>query len=144
MGDVQEAKLAVAASKRTGLPVVACMVFDSGTEYDRTMTGDTIEECVHVLEAAGADVIGSNCGGDIERYAAICERLRAATTLPLWLKPNAGLPEIVAGTLTYGMRPEEFASHAGTLRQAGAQFIGGCCGTTPAFIRALVHSLLPR
>jgi 5-methyltetrahydrofolate--homocysteine methyltransferase len=141
MGDLEEARIAVAAAKETGLPVVASMVYDAGKEFDRTMMGTTVEEAVAALTDAGADVIGANCGLGIEFFEKITGRLRAATALPLWIKPNAGLPEVIAGEIVYKTTPEEFASYAPGIRDAGAQFIGGCCGTDPDFVRALVRKL---
>jgi 5-methyltetrahydrofolate--homocysteine methyltransferase len=141
MSDLEEAKIAVAAAKETGLPVVASMVYDAGKEFDRTMMGTTIEEGAAALAEAGADVIGANCGLGIEFFETVTKRLRAATTLPVWIKPNAGLPEVVAGEIVYKTTPEEFASYALGIREAGAQFIGGCCGTNPDFVRALVRTL---
>ena len=101
MSDLAEAKLAVAAAKRTGLPVVACMVFDSGKDKDRTMMGTPVEQAAETLAAAGADVIGANCGQGPAGYVAICRRLRAATDRPVWIKPNAGLPQIQDGQTVY-------------------------------------------
>lgn len=145
MSDPAEANLAVAAARATGLPVIACMTFDSGREHDRTMMGITPERAAAELTAAGTDVIGANCGQSAESYIAICRRLRAATDLPLWMKPNAGLPEIRDGRLQYCETPQSFSSHAQTLVDAGASFIGGCCGTTPEFIRELsAHLAAPR
>ncbi len=137
MSDLTEATLAVRAAHGTGLPVVACMSFDSGRMKDRTMMGITPEQAAHNLTAAGASVIGANCGLGIDAYIPVCKRLRAATDTPLWIKPNAGTPEIVNGRVTYRTSPDEFAAHAEMLVSAGADFIGGCCGTTPAFIRAI-------
>jgi len=137
MSDLEEAKVAVAALRETGLPVVASMVFDSGKEKDRTMTGVTAEKAAQELTAAGADVIGANCGRGIAGYISICQRLHASTERPIWIKPNAGLPEMVAGKVVYKTTPEEFAGFVPALLQAGASFIGGCCGTGPDFIRAV-------
>ncbi len=137
MSDPAEAKLAVAAARATSLPVIVCMTFDSGREHDRTMMGITPEQAAAELTAAGADVIGANCGQGAEGYVAICKRLRAATNLPLWIKPNAGLPEITEGHLQYRETPQSFAVHIKALIKAGATFVGGCCGTTPEFIREL-------
>lgn len=143
MSDLEEAKAALSAAKATGLPVVACMVFDAGKDKDRTMTGATPELVARELTAAGADVIGANCGVGIERYVPVCQRLRAATDRPIWIKPNAGLPVLVDGRVVYQTHPEEFASHVPNLVQAGANFIGGCCGTSPEFIRAVKRTLHP-
>ena len=141
MSDLEEAILAVAAAKQTGLPVVACMVFDSGRNKDRTMTGVTPEQAAAGLAAAGADVIGSNCGQGIAGFVNLCRRLRAATDRPIWIKANAGLPELVDGRAVYRATPEEFASYIPALLEAGASFIGGCCGTSPEFIRAVDRTL---
>jgi methionine synthase I (cobalamin-dependent) len=139
MSDLDEAQLALAAAKATGLPVVACMVFDAGRDKDRTMMGATPEQVAAALQAAGADVIGANCGVGIEQYVPVCRRLKAATDRPIWIKANAGLPVLEAGKVLYRTSPEEFASHVPALLEAGASFLGGCCGTNPDFIRAVLR-----
>jgi 5-methyltetrahydrofolate--homocysteine methyltransferase len=141
MSDLEEARLAVAAARSTGLPVVACVVFDSGRDKDRTMMGQTPEQVAQGLSAAGADVVGSNCGQGIAGFVSICRRLHAATDRPIWIKPNAGLPELVEGRAVYRTTPEEFAAYLPALLEAGASFVGGCCGTTPEFIAALSRRL---
>jgi methionine synthase I (cobalamin-dependent) len=141
MSDLEEARLAVEAAHATGLPVVACMVFDSGKEKDRTMMGTTPEQAVQALTSAGADVVGANCGQGIAAFTTVCRRLRAASAHPVWIKPNAGLPEMIDQRAVYRTLPDEFAGHAQSLLAAGASFLGGCCGTTPDFIRALVASM---
>lgn len=141
MSDLLEAELAVAAARTTGLPVVACMVFDSGKNRDRTMMGITPEHAARALSAAGADVIGANCGQGIAGFLPLCQRLRAATSLPIWIKPNAGLPQLVAGRTVYAGTPEAFADRVPALIAAGASFIGGCCGTSPDFIAAIGRRL---
>ena len=137
MSDLDEARIAVAAAVTTGLPVVACMVFDSGRHRDRTMTGATPSDAAVELVRAGACVIGANCGLGIEAYVPVCAALAAATDRPVWIKPNAGLPTLADGRAVYAMTAEQFASHVPALIAAGARFIGGCCGTTPAFVAAL-------
>jgi methionine synthase I (cobalamin-dependent) len=104
---------------------------------DRTMTGVTPEEAAGELTAAGAEVIGANCGQGIAGYTTICRRLHDATDRPIWVKPNAGTPEIIGDQAVYHTSPREFAQSASALLQAGASFVGGCCGTTPEFIQAL-------
>lgn len=141
MSDVEEALLAVEAAKATGLPVVACMVFDSGKDRDRTMTGVTPEQAVSALAGAGVDVVGANCGQGIDGFVSVCRRMRAVTALPLWMKANAGLPELVNGAVTYRTSPEEFAARVPDLCAAGAVFVGGCCGTHPEFIRRTTEVL---
>ncbi len=137
MADLAEAAIAVRAAKSTGLPVVACMVFDSGRQKDRTMMGATPEQAAAALAGAGADVIGANCGQGIAGFHVICQRLKAATQLPIWIKANAGLPQMVDGRPHYTTTPEEFAGHVPELLRHGARFIGGCCGSNPAFIKAV-------
>ncbi|GAB6184726.1 homocysteine S-methyltransferase family protein [Thermopirellula anaerolimosa] len=141
MSDPQEAVLAIRAAKTVGMVTVACMSFDSGKNRDRTMMGTTPEQAAEALTRAGADVVGANCGQGIEGYVAIAHRLKAATDRPIWIKANAGMPEIVDGKAAYVMTPDEFASHLPQLVELGVAFIGGCCGTSPAFISALRRRL---
>jgi methionine synthase I (cobalamin-dependent) len=147
MSDLEEARIAVRAAKATDLPVVASMVFDSGKNKDRTMMGITPEQAAAGLVEAGADVIGSNCGQGIAGFVKICARLKsAAGGRPVWIKANAGLPTVKEGKVSYDTTPQQFASYVPALMEAGASFIGGCCGTSPDFIRALRLKLdsLPR
>jgi 5-methyltetrahydrofolate--homocysteine methyltransferase len=141
MADLTEASLAVRAASRTGLPVVTCMVFDSGRDKDRTSMGVTVEESVDRLTDAGADVVGANCGQGIAGFIPICRRLAQATGLPIWVKANAGLPELENERPVYRTTPDDFASHIPDLVAAGATFIGGCCGTNPFYIRAVRQKL---
>ena len=139
MSDPAEAELAVKAAKSTGLPVAVSFVFDSGKNNDRTMMGTTPEQMVRQMTDAGADIIGSNCGQGIDGFIPICRRMRAVTAMPIWMKANAGLPEIEDGKAVYRQSPEHFAEKARELAQAGANFIGGCCGTSPDFVQALAN-----
>jgi methionine synthase I (cobalamin-dependent) len=142
MADIEEARIAIGAAKTTGLPVVASMVFDSGKDKDRTMMGVTPEQAAAALVEAGADVVGANCGQGIAGFVPICARLKAAAGgHPIWIKANAGLPQMQDGRATYAMTPAEFAGYIPALLQAGADFLGGCCGTSPDFIRTLRDGL---
>ncbi len=136
MTDLEEAVIAVTAARETGLPVGCSMVFDSGKNKDRTMMGATPERVAAQLEGAGADIVGANCGVGIDAYIEVCRRLHAAAAKPVWIKPNAGLPEVVDGKVVYRTTPGEFAAKVPALIEAGASFIGGCCGTNPDFIRS--------
>ena len=138
MSDIEEARLAVEAARRTGLPVVASFAFDSGKNKDRTMMGATPEAVAVAMVEAGADAVGANCGVGVELSVPICKRLCAACDLPVWIKPNAGLPTIEGTAIHYATSAEYFASHYAALAEAGASFVGSCCGSTPDFIRALV------
>ena len=141
MSDLAEAGIAVEEAKATGLPVVACMVFDSGKNRDRTMMGVSPTQAAEELTRIGADAIGANCGTGVEDYIPICATLAAATPLPVWIKPNAGLPELENGEVVYRTTPSEFAANVSKLLEAGARFVGGCCGTTPEFIEAMRREL---
>jgi methionine synthase I (cobalamin-dependent) len=141
MSDLTEATLAIEAAVSTGLPVVACMSFDSGKRRDRTMMGVSPAEAADALTRAGVDVVGANCGTGIDDYIGLCAALAQATDLPIWIKPNAGIPELEGGDVVYRTTPEEFAARLPAVVQAGARFVGGCCGTGPKFIEAMRRRL---
>jgi len=140
MSEIDEARLAVEAAHRTGLPVIVSFAFDSGKNKDRTMMGATPESIAEAMVEAGADAIGANCGVGVAQVVPICKRLRAACDLPLWIKPNAGLPTLEGNAIHYATSAEFFASHFAALREAGADFVGSCCGSNPSFIRALIKA----
>lgn len=135
--DPMEAEIILRAAKTTGLPVIVSFTFDTGKAHDRTLTGDKPESVAQRMEQAGADAIGANCGAGIDHFVTLCRRLRESCQLPLWMKPNAGLPVVENGKLHYRQSPQEFAAHLPELLAAGASFVGGCCGTSPAFVAAL-------
>jgi methionine synthase I (cobalamin-dependent) len=137
MMDLTEAELAVRAAKSTGLPVVACMTFGRGKNKDHTMMGVSIEEAVESLSNLGADVVGSNCGQGLEGMLNVCKALDEQTDLPIWIKSNAGIPEYEDDKTIYGTTAEQFAELVGPVIDAGADFIGGCCGTSPAYIELI-------
>jgi methionine synthase I (cobalamin-dependent) len=135
--DPMEAEIILRAAKATGLPVIVSFTFDTGKAHDRTLTGDKPESIAQRMEQAGADAIGANCGAGIDHFVTLCRRMRESCQLPLWMKPNAGLPVVENGKLHYRQSPQEFAAHLPELLAAGASFVGGCCGTSPAFVAAL-------
>lgn len=137
MADIDEAVIAGTAAKKTGLPVVVSMVYGAGAGKDRTIMGVTPEQAAARLSEAGVDVIGANCGQGIQGFIAICQRLKAACDLPLWMKANAGLPELDGEKVVYRSTPQDFAAHVPALVEAGASFVGGCCGTSPDYIKAM-------
>jgi len=128
-----------AVRENTSLPVVACMTYDSGKNCDRTMMGVTPAQAVAALAPLGVAAVGANCGVGIERYVEVCRQLRQATPAPLWIKPNAGMPELDGDRTVYRQSPDDFAAYLDPLIEAGATMGGGCCGTNPDFIRALVR-----
>ncbi len=143
MTDIREAAIcAKAAKEETGLPVIACISFDSTVNGFRTMMGDTIEKAVSELTKAGADAIGTNCG-TVDPYEAseIIRQMRALTNVPLAAEPNAGKPELTAGRVIFKLNPNQFAEGVIKCVEAGARLVGGCCGTTPEHIKALASRL---
>jgi 5-methyltetrahydrofolate--homocysteine methyltransferase len=139
MTDLGEARAALRAIKEhTALPVVACMTFDSGPGGFATVMGVRPAHAAAELEAAGADLVGANCGAGIAEMIEIARLLGEGSSLPLWCKPNAGLPELVAGRTVYRQSPEEMARHLPALLEAGARVVGGCCGTGPEHIRRII------
>lgn len=142
--ELAEILLALDAVQKAGKkPVIASMSFDSGPQRTRTMMGTSAEDCAIALTEAGADAVGCNCGGGIATFLPAVVALRAHTELPLWVKPNAGLPELEEDRAVYKQTPDEFGHSIPELLEAGANFIGGCCGTGPTHIKrvaALVAS----
>lgn len=139
MSDINETVVAVKAAKAvTKLPVVVSLSFDPGANGPRTMMGNDPATCAQRLDEAGADVIGCNCGGVTpEQMAEIIAAMHTVTEKPLIAQPNAGIPELIGGKAVFNLPPDEFAEGAMKCLDAGAQIIGGCCGTTPAHIAAL-------
>ena len=141
MTDLGEAKAALQAAKQHfDGPVVVSMTFDKGPKGYATMMGVTPERAAEELQAASAEIVGSNCGHGIENMIEVITLMRGATDLPLWAKPNAGMPKLVDGQTVFTQTPEETAAHFEALVEAGARIVGGCCGTTPEHIRALVDA----
>jgi len=136
MSDLGETLAALKAARQVGgrRPVVTSMTFDRGARGYATMMGVRPEQAAEALADAGADIIGSNCGNGIANMVEVARLLRAATDRPLWLKANAGLPELVGGKTVCRETPDAMAAHVPALLEAGAAFIGGCCGTTPEHI----------
>lgn len=137
MTDLYETKAALLAAKEnSSLPVIVTMTFEQNM---RTFTGCSVSSMAVTLEGLGADAIGVNCSlGPRELYPVV-EELSRWTNLPIVLKPNAGLPDPETGL--YDVTPEEFAESAAQLVKLGVKIFGGCCGTTPDYIRALVKRL---
>ena len=133
MTDLYETKAALLAAKEaTGLPVFVTMSFD---ESGRTFTGCTVASMAHTLEGLGADAIGLNCSLGPDLLAPLLKELCENTRLPVIAKPNAGLPDPVDGH--YDMGPEDFAAALAPCLDLGVTLFGGCCGTSPAYIRAV-------
>jgi len=143
MTDLQEAALAVKAARALAwdIPVMATMTFEPTPRGYFTVMGVTVARAAAGLAEAGADIVGSNCGNGIDAMIAIAGEFRKHTSLPMAIQSNAGLPAMRGGTIFYPESPEFVAGKVPELLAAGAQIIGGCCGTTPAHIRALRAAL---
>ncbi len=136
--ELAEAEIALKAVKSVcNLPVIVSMAFAYGPEKSATMMGNTPADLVAMAKANGADAVGANCGVGPDDYVRVAATLRGTTSLPIWIKPNAGLPVVADGKTAFPMGPDEFASFVPKLIAAGANFIGGCCGCGPDHIRAI-------
>lgn len=136
--DLAEAEVALKAAKQAcGLPVVVSLAFAYGPDKTRTMMGNTPADLAAMAVANSADAVGANCGIGPDVAVRLTAMLREACDLPIWIKPNAGLPVVKDGKTTFPMGPAEFASFVPALIAAGASFIGGCCGCGPEHIRAI-------
>lgn len=136
--DLEEMKQALIAARSVcDLPVVAQMTFE---EDGRTQMGNTALEVVSALEELGADVIGANCSTGPQRMARVIADMASKSTKPLSAQPNAGWPEMVDGRIVYVSTPDYMANFAMRM-SAHATILGGCCGTTPAHIKAIAERL---
>lgn len=143
MIDLNEAVLAVQAAREAvgEGAVLVSMTFDSTPRGWFTIMGNDIPTVARELAAAGADVIGSNCGQGTEGMLSVAGEFAKATDLPLLIQANAGLPILTEGKVHYPETPAEMAAVLPELLAAGVKIIGGCCGTTPAHIAALREAL---
>ena len=142
MYDLREIALAVRAVRAiSDQPIVATVTFERKPKGFFTLMGNSVADCAQELAAAGADVVGSNCGFGSADMADLAPLWRERTDLPILIQPNRGQPEIKSGSLTYQQKPEAFAEDIMKIVKAGADAVGGCCGTTPEFI-ALIHQRL--
>ena len=139
MGDAYELKAAVLAAKEnSSLSVLATVALG---EDGKLLTGADVECVAAILEGLHVDALGLNCGFGPDKMLPFVKRLAAVTSLPIAVKPNAGLPKVEGGKTIFTVGPDEFASDVIELVKAGASIVGGCCGTTPAHIGKVVESL---
>ncbi len=141
--DLGEATLAVKAVRSvTSLPLVCSFSYDRGT---RTMMGVKPSQMARVYADLGVDVLGINCGRSLDENFKALQELRSATSLPIWFKPNAGLPKLDADdNPTYDVTPEAMGALAAQWLEAGAQVVGGCCGTTPEHLGSIASAVKSR
>ncbi|MBR2953863.1 MAG: homocysteine S-methyltransferase family protein [Clostridia bacterium] len=136
MGDLYEIKAAVLAAKEnTNLPVLVSMIFD---EKGILLTGADIKTAVVTLEGLGVDGIGMNCGLGLDQMLELLKEMKEYSSTPIFIQPNAGLPVSINGKTTYNVTSEEFAQKQLSILHNGACALGGCCGTTPEHIKAMI------
>ena len=139
MSDTYEVKAAVLAAKEnTGLPVFATMIFD---EKGKLLTGGDVPSVVAMLEGLRVDALGINCGMGPTQMLPVLDEILSVASVPVIVKPNAGLPKQKNGQVYYDVRPEEFAEVMVQIVKKGACLVGGCCGTTPGHIREMVRQV---
>jgi len=142
ISDLQEMRAAVIAIKsETKLPVIASMTYDDG---EKTIYGTTPEVAAAVLEPLGIDVISANCSTGPEGLLKVSRKLLAVSSKPVMVMPNAGMPELINNKAVYKMTPKRFGEFAEKFAELGVRIIGGCCGTGPEHIRAIVDVLKPK
>ena len=139
MMDLNESLLAVKAARSLSseIPIIATFTLNAASSGFYTMMGNDIPTLCLELEKAGANIIGSNCGNGIENMIKIAKKFKENSTLPIIIQSNAGLPEIKNNELIYSETSNFFAEKTKELIETGVSIIGGCCGTTPEYIRAI-------
>lgn len=139
MNDSYETKAAlVAVKENSDLPVIVTNVYGAD---GKLMTGADPAAMVALLEGMGADAVGANCSLGPKQLRGVAEELLRVASVPVVLKPNAGLPRVENGATVFDVTVEEFADEVASLVEAGVRVVGGCCGTTPDYIRALAARL---
>ena len=139
MTAIEEAVCAVRAAKKldSSIDVGATMTFDPVPDGFKTIMGVDCARAVRELTGAGVDLVGSNCGNGIDQMIPITREIRQYTELPILIQSNAGNPEFIKGETVFRQSPEYMADRIGELVEAGADIVGGCCGTTPDHIAAI-------
>lgn len=139
MMSLQECRAAVIAAKEVcDLPVLVTLTFN---EDERTLFGTDAETAMIVLQSLGADAVGLNCSTGPDKMHTMVASMKRVANVPIIVKPNAGLPELVDGETVFNMTPEEFAKEMEILLEQGVSIVGGCCGTTPEHIRSLAEQI---
>lgn len=141
MSTIEAVQAVKAAKDNTGLPVICTFTFEPGARGYRTIMGATPADAAKAAIEAGADIVGANCGNGIENMIEITRQIREALPeVPIMIQANAGKPVLENGKTLFKDTPEDMAKRVPELIAAGANIIGGCCGTTPDHIRAIVKA----
>ena len=143
MLDLRDALCALRACKETNsLPVIVSLAFSTPKNGGRTVMGNSANDCATALTESGAQVVGANCGDtDPSQMAEIVSMLNSATKLPILAQPNAGMPKLVDNKTEFEMSSTEFSNGLLECIRAGANLVGGCCGTSPEHIRTVAKRL---
>ncbi|UCD80137.1 MAG: homocysteine S-methyltransferase family protein [Desulfobacterales bacterium] len=142
MYSLEEMLAAVKGVKRAGdILLLASMTYTLTKNGFFTIMGEDVAQCTASLENAGVDMIGANCTLNSRDIVDVTKEIRASTGRPILIQPNAGKPVMRKGVTYYEQSPSEFAADAVKIKAAGADMLGGCCGTTPGFIQALVGEI---
>ncbi len=138
MSDINEAQCAIKAIRELSqMPVIVSMTFSKDKKGFATITGTTPEKFVKIMEKEKIDAIGTNCTLSIEDFIPLVKAIKEFSSLPIWIKPNAGIPHIKDGKVSYPDTPEYMAGYIKDIIKQGAEIIGGCCGTTPEHIKLM-------
>jgi 5-methyltetrahydrofolate--homocysteine methyltransferase len=142
MYSLEEALAAVhAARKASDILLIASMTYNNTEMGYYTIMGETVDQCASTLAEAGADIIGANCTLGSSDMIELTKELRAATDKPILIQPNAGKPVTEEDVTYYQQTPSEFALDLKQIKEAGADMVGGCCGTNPEFIQNMIAAL---
>lgn len=138
--DLNEATIAVRGARMNcPVPLVVSFSYDRGS---RTMMGVNASQMSRAMSRLDVDVLGINCGKSLEDNLVVLKELRAASNLPIWFKPNAGLPVVNdQGETHYTLTPQEMGNQVSSWLEAGANIVGGCCGTSPDHLRAIAEAM---
>ncbi|QEN07263.1 methionine synthase [Oceanispirochaeta crateris] len=140
--DLIEISAALKGAIRTGLPVVCTLTYDLMADGSfKTVMGHAPEDVIPALESLGASAVGANCGAGIDQYVDLASKICSLSTVPVWIKANAGLPVLENNKVVYPMGALEYASHVKSLLDLGVSVVGGCCGTGPDHVAGIVAEI---
>ncbi|MEE9189823.1 MAG: homocysteine S-methyltransferase family protein, partial [Candidatus Neomarinimicrobiota bacterium] len=143
MIDLEEALLALQSVRSISdtIPIAVSMMYNNTASGFFTIMGNSLEDCVQKLSKAGCDILGSNCGNDIQNMIDIAKSLKKFSRLPILIQANAGNPEIIESAVIYPESPKKFYEMAKQLIQIGVSVIGGCCGTEYEHIKSIRNAV---